>query len=202
MPACPECGRTEAPGIARRIVLPADRRADEIVLEALACACGFKAIAVTEQSRRASLKDAAPERIGYRLPAAAVDLIAYLIAQCPNPAEEFCGCNAHAVLNRRDLRNQWNLLHSFAPFPGFALGPAGAKSGAGYAYAPLAWARNGAGHVAAVDGREWHLHPLDARCFELTVGGALALELEALPPFWRIEDDVRERGDVAGKTRD
>lgn len=194
MQACPDCGRAEAPDIARRIVLPADRRADEIVLEVLACPCGFKAIAVTEQPRRATLKDAAPERVGYRLPLAAVDLIAFLIAQCPKPAEEFCGCDAHALLNRRDLRNQWNLLHSFAPFPGFALGPSGTKGGGGFAYAPLAWARNGAGHVAMADGREWHLRPLDAQRFELTLGDALALELEALPPFWRIETGEQETG--------
>lgn len=186
MQACPECGRADALGMARRIVLPGDRRADEIALEILSCPCGFKAIAVVELARRASLKDAAPERVGYRLPAAAVDLLAFLIARCPKPAEEYCGCDAHAALNRRDLRNQWNLLHSFAPFPGFALGGAAARTGGELACAPLDWRRNGAGHVAAVDGREWHLLPLGDR-FELTVGDALALELDALPPFWRIE---------------
>lgn len=191
MQACPECGRADAPGIARRLVLPGDRRADEIALEILACGCGFKAVAVVEQPRRASLKGAAPDRVGYRLPAAAVDLLAFLIAQCPKPAEEYCGCDSHAVLNRRDLRNQWNLLHSFAPFPGFALGPSGTKAGGIFAYAPLAWTRNGAGHIASVNGRDWHLHALGAGRFELTVGDALALELETLPPFWRIEEAER-----------
>src|SRR5512135_944065 len=128
MATCPECRRAEGPGIVRRLVLPGDRRADEIALEVLACACGFKAIAVVEQPRRAALKDSEPARVGYRLPAAAVDLIAFLIAQCPKPAEEFCACTAHATLNRRDLRNQWNLLHSFAPFAGFALGRSGAPA--------------------------------------------------------------------------
>lgn len=186
MQTCPDCGGADALKMARRIVLPGDRRADEIALEILACACGFKAIAVVELARRASLKDAAPERVGYRPPAAAVDLLAFLIAQCPKPAEEYCDCDAHAALNRRDLRNQWNLLHSFAPFPGFALGGAAARSGGELASAPLDWRRNGAGHIAAVEGREWHLLPLADR-FELTVGDALALELDALPPFWRIE---------------
>jgi hypothetical protein len=192
MEACPACGRASAPAIARRIVLPGDRRADEIALEILACPCGFKAIAVVELARRASLKHAAPERVGYRLPAAAVDLLAFLIAQCPKPAEEYCGCGAHAAMNRRDLRNQWNLLHSFAPFPGFALGAAAARSGGEIAYAPLDWRCNGAGHAATVEGSEWHLHPLGERGFELALGDALALDLDALPPFWRIEK--RERG--------
>jgi hypothetical protein len=188
MQACPECGRAEAPGIARRIVLPGDRRADEIALEILACACGFKAIAVTEQPRRASLKNAAPERVGYRLPAAAVDLLAFLIARCPKPAEEYCSCDSHAVLNRRDLRNQWNLLHSFAPFPGFALGPAAARAAGGFAYASVEWRRNGGGHAVAIEGREWHLHPTEAAArYELEIGDALVLELDRLPEFWRLE---------------
>lgn len=174
--------------MAQRIVLPGDRRADEIALEILACACGFKAIAVVEHPRRSALKDTAPERVGYRLPGAAVDLLAFLIAQCPKPAEEYCGCDSHAVLNRRDLRNQWNLLHSFAPFPGFALGPSGAKAGGDFAYAALDWTRNGEGYAATVGGREWRLHPAEATAqFELAIGDALALDLDALPPFWRIE---------------
>jgi hypothetical protein len=202
MDACPECGRAGAPGVARRIALPGDRRADEIALEILACACGFKAIAVTEQPRRASLRDAAPDRVGYRLPAAAVDLLAFLIALCPKPAEEYCGCDSHAALNRRDLRNQWNLLHSFAPFPGFARGAAATKPAAGFAYAPLDWRRNGAGHAAAADGREWHLQPLGDRGFELTIGDALALELDALPPFWRIENNEQGGGETGKKKVD
>lgn len=187
MAACPDCGRAEAPEVARRIVLPGDRRADEIALEILVCPCGFKAIAVTEQPRRTSLRDAAPARVGYRLPPPAVDLIAFLIGQCPKPAEEYCGCTAHAALNRRDLRNQWNLLHSFAPFAGFVLGAGGPKAAAGFAPAPLAWRRAGAGHAAAVDGREWRLDPLGGGAFALAIGDAIELELDALPPFWRIE---------------
>lgn len=189
MTICPACERVRTVGVARRIVLPGDRRADEIALEILACACGFKAIAVAEQAKRASLRDAAPERVGYRLPGAAVDLLAHLIERCPEPAEEFCRCPAHATLNRRDLRNQWNLLHSFAPFPGFAI-PALAKTRAGFRYASLAWTRNGAGWRAAIDERDWHLHPIGdggAR-YELAIGGALELELDALPTFWRLQD--------------
>ncbi len=186
MDACPHCGLAEAPKVARRIVLPGDRRADEIALEILTCRCGFKAIAVIEQPRRESLRDTAPARVGYRLPAAAVDLIAFQIARCPDPAEEYCDCKAHAALNRRDLRNQWNLLHSFAPFPGFALGGSSPKAQGDIDYAPLAWQRNGIGHVAAVEGREWRLYP-HGGAFELAVGDAIELELDALPPFWQIE---------------
>jgi len=191
MSACPECQRPGGPGVARRIVLPGDRRADEIALEILACACGFKAIAVAEHPRRAALKGADSERVGYRLPAAAVDLLAFLIAQCPEPAEEYCRCAAHATLNRRDLRNQWNLLHSFAPFPGFAVAPAAGKGGANFDYAPLAWMKNGEGYRADVDGREWHLNPPvpGAPHFELSIGDALAIELNAWPPFWVKEGD-------------
>jgi hypothetical protein len=198
MEACPECGRAGALGIARRIVLPGDRRSDEIALEILACACGFKAIAVSEHRRKAALKAAAPDRVGYRLPAAAVDLLAHLIARCPEPAEEYCRCAAHATLNRRDLRNQWNLLHSFAPFPGFALGAVGGKADR-FSYALLEWARNGAGYTASVDGRAWRLDPADGARYELAIGDALALELDGLPPFWRIEDRTQGGGETGRK---
>jgi hypothetical protein len=182
-------------------VLPGDRRSDEIALEILACACGFKAIAVAEQSRRASLKNAASERVGYRLPPAAVDLLAHLIERCPEPAEEYCRCAAHATLNRRDLRNQWNLLHSFAPFPGFALDVSGGKARAAFACAPLEWTRNGEGYAAAVGDRTWHLHPLGAAGFELAIGDALVLELDALPPFWRIEKNELGGGETGSKKK-
>ena len=190
MAACPACGRADALGVARRIVLPGDRRSDEIAREILACACGLKAIAVAEHLRRAALRGGASDRVGYRLPGAGVDLLAYLIERCPAPAEEYCRCAAHATLNRRDLRNQWNLLHSFAPFAGFALdqGPrAGAQP---LAPAPLAWTRNGDGHRAVVDGREWHLHRIETAGYELSIGDALGLELDALPAFWSLEAPV------------
>ena len=196
MSPCPQCGSSGALGVARRIVLPSDRRSDEIALEILACACGFKAIAVTEHPRKASLRGGAPDRVGYRLPAAAVDLLAYLIARCPEPAEEYCRCPAHATLNRRDLRNQWNLLHSFAPFPGFAVSPAGAAGA--FEYAPLDWTRDGDGHRAAVDGRAWKVSPLggDAAHHELAIGDALGLELDTWPPFWRIMEGEQISGAV------
>jgi len=189
MDACPACGRAGAPGIARRIVLPGDRRADEIALEILACACGFKAIAVVEQPRRAALKDGASDRVGYRLPAAAVDLLAYLIAQCPEPVEEYCGCDAHNVLNRRDLRNQWNLLRSFAPFPGFAVAPSAFKNDTSFDYAPLVWTPDDGAYRAEIDGREWRVYPSGphSSSYHLAIGEAIEIEIAIWPPFWRIE---------------
>jgi hypothetical protein len=197
--ACPACEGARTVGVARRIVLPGDRRADEIALEILACGCGFKAIAVAEHAKRAALRDEAPERIGYCLPSAAVDLLAHLIERCPEPAEEFCRCPAHATLNRRDLRNQWNLLHSFAPFPGFTV-PALAKARVMFSYAPLAWARNGAGWRTALDDREWHLHSVGDR-YELAIGEALELELDALPAFWRLQENA-QGGREAGRVKE
>jgi hypothetical protein len=186
--ACPDCGRTEGLRLVRRLVLPGDRRSDEISLEVLACPCGFKALAVAEQARQTSLRNADPERVVYRLPPAAVDLIDFLMAQCPSPAEEYCTCPAHTALNRRDLRNQWNLLHSFAPFHGFALPqPPAAAGRAELSHAPIDWARNGSGYCADVDGRSWHLHVVGqagAPSYELTIDDALGIEFDAWPPFW------------------
>ncbi|MCW5770618.1 MAG: hypothetical protein KIT16_03205 [Rhodospirillaceae bacterium] len=192
MTDCPQCGEREGLAAARRMVLPGDRRADEITLEVLSCRCGFKALAVTELSRRASLHGA-PERIGYRLPPAAVNFIAFLIARCPNAAEEYCACPAHAALNRRDLRNQWNLLHSFAPFASFAVPPAPSQHHqAAFDYAPLAWTRHGPAYRAEVEGRLWELdfsaRP-DAPPYELAIDGGIAIEFDAWPPFWRAPAD-------------
>ena len=188
--ACPECRRPEL-AIVRRLVLPGDRRSDEIALEIAACTCGFKAIAVAEHLKRMNIRDASSEHVGFRLPAAAVDLLAYLIARCPEPGEEFCACPAHAVLNRRDLRNRWNLLQSFAPFTGFALPAPGAQPNRNapvIAYAALDWSRDDADYRADVEGREWRLRPpaLPAEtAYELSIDGALGLEIDAWPPFWR-----------------
>lgn len=195
MAGCPDCGRPL--GLARRITLPGDRRADEIGLETIVCACGFKAIAVTEQMRRATLRGDAWDRVGYRVPRPAVDLIDFLIARCPLPAEEFCACPAHAILNRRDLRNRWNLLQSFAPFRGFAAPAAAGGRASVLSPSPLDWTRKGDGYRAAVEGREWRLYPVDApgaRLHELSIAGALGLDLDQLPPFWRLRDDDEQGG--------
>ncbi len=188
--ACPACRRPEL-AIARRLVLPGDRRSDEIALEIAACACGFKAIAVVEHLKRMNIRDATSEHVGFRLPAAAVDLLAYLIALCPEPDEEFCECRAHAILNRRDLRNGWNLLQSFAPFSGFALPEQGAQPNRDppdIAYAALDWVRDGTDYRADVEGREWRLRPPappEETAYELAIDGALGLEIDSWPPFWR-----------------
>jgi hypothetical protein len=192
--ACPECGRPEL-AVARRIALPGDRRSDEIALEITACRCGFKAIAVTEHRVRVNIRDAASDHVGYRMPTAAVDLLAYLIALCPEPDEEYCACRAHAILNRRDLRNQWNLLRSFAPFRGFALAapqrPAASAEPLAFAYALLDWTRDGEGYLALVEGREWRLANVahdGVSVLELALDGALGLDLDGWPPFWRRQE--------------
>jgi hypothetical protein len=200
--ACPDCGRAEL-AVARRLVLPGDRRSDEIALEIAACRCGFRAVAVTEHLMRVNIHDTASDYVGFRLPGAAVDLLAYLISLCPEPEEEYCPCRAHAILNRRDLRNRWNLLQSFAPFRGFALAAPLPRAGAeapAFSYAPFDWTRDGDEYRALVDGREWRLRRAapSGDAWELSVDGALGLDLDAWPSFWRRpgEDSPRRHEDT------
>ena len=187
---CPECGRP-ALGIVRRLVMPGDRRSDHIALETLACSCGFRALAVTEHLQRAALRSVA-ERVGYRVPVAAVDLIDFLIGRCPEPAEEYCSCASHAALNRRDLRNGWNLLHTFAPFTGFALAPAAAgKQGANGTVSPavIEWYPDAKGRRARIEGRDWRAEAHESgpvTAYELSVDDGIAIEIDAWPPFWRV----------------
>jgi hypothetical protein len=95
------------------------------------------------------------------------------------------------MLNRRDLRNQWNLLQSFAPFPGFAASATLPSSSASITPAPLEWTRDGEDFRVMVEGRAWRLHPAtapDGTLYELAVDGALGLDLDAWPPFWRVRE--------------
>ncbi|MFL5383787.1 MAG: hypothetical protein ACJ8GN_14805 [Longimicrobiaceae bacterium] len=105
---CPECGVPGTLAITAAIELPPDRRSDEIALQLVACArCGFRAVAVYEESRRGSLDSEAVDHAGCRVPAETLDAIASQIAACPDPGNPACACASHRRLGRADDSGRW-----------------------------------------------------------------------------------------------
>ena len=75
---CPSCSRPDL-NIIRRIELPPDDQWDEIAVQELACSasgCGFKGIAVYEESRRGALDSECVVHTGYAMspPGSAPDI--------------------------------------------------------------------------------------------------------------------------------
>jgi hypothetical protein len=104
---CAECGNPTL-AITSAIELPADRRSDEIALQLVACArCGFRAVAVYEESRRGSFDSEAVDHAGYRVTAETLDSIAAQIAACPDPRKTACDCASHRRLGRADDSGRW-----------------------------------------------------------------------------------------------
>jgi hypothetical protein len=85
--------------ITQRLEVGADRDSDEIALQCVVCAaCGFRGVAVYEESRRGSLDSEVWDHTGYRVAPAAWDALAGQLAACPQPNTESCPCVAHQSL--------------------------------------------------------------------------------------------------------
>jgi hypothetical protein len=117
---CPECLSTSLE-IARTIELPPDSRSDEITLQVMECSgCGFRALAVYEESRRGALDSEAWEHCGYQASPASLQSIAAAIEACPAPRDPHCPCPSHRILGRRDALGRWQGLEgsgTLRPFP-------------------------------------------------------------------------------------
>lgn len=107
---CPQCHKATLE-ISERMELAADSWSDEITLQAVACsACGLRAAAAYEESRRGALDSEAWHHTGYLLDPAAATALAGLIAQCPNPSQAGCACPAHAALGQVNSHGAWDGL--------------------------------------------------------------------------------------------
>jgi hypothetical protein len=105
---CPECTRVGSLGIVASIDLPSDVRSDEIVLQVLKCgACGFRGMAIYEESRRGALDIDTWEHTGYRVSELQVDSVHEAILLCPDPAQPSCRCEAHRMLGPVDDLGRW-----------------------------------------------------------------------------------------------
>jgi hypothetical protein len=119
---CPDCaaGSLEIVGA---LELPPDRWWDERALQALACArCGFRGLAVYEESRRGALDSEAVEHGGLRVGAETVVALLGGLAACPAPGNAACRCAAHERWGRAAPSGEWVGVAGVAG--GFPLRPA------------------------------------------------------------------------------
>lgn len=111
---CPACLRAYALRITKSITLPPDSRSDDILLQIVSCkACGFRGVAVYEESRRGGLDSESWDHTGYRPPREEVSRISALIGRCPKKKDWRCSCPGHAELGRKDEYGRWQLPGTF-----------------------------------------------------------------------------------------
>jgi hypothetical protein len=88
--------------------LPADSRSDEIALQMIACShCGFRGIAVYEESWRGKLDTENFEHTGYRVKPENLETIYTLIQNCPDPFNIHCTCSNHQQLGQHNAHGRW-----------------------------------------------------------------------------------------------
>ena len=109
---CPNCRSVpNSLRIQRTIALPSDSRSDEISLQILRCkGCGFRAVAVYEESRRGSLGSESWSHQGFELALPDLQAIRRMIRACPDDSNPRCTCPSHQVLGRRDRSGRWEGL--------------------------------------------------------------------------------------------
>jgi hypothetical protein len=99
----------------------ADSRSDEINLQLLRCMrCGFRGVAVYEESRRGELGGERWEHTGYRMGGDELAVLAEAIRACPEPRNPQCRCPTHIILGRRSF-GRWVGLRGFDILDSFAM---------------------------------------------------------------------------------
>jgi hypothetical protein len=104
---CPECHSNRL-RITRRLELAPDHRSDEIALQIINCeACGFRGIAIYEESRRGALGSGSWSHWGYPAKASALRVLEQKMRQCPQPRNPKCGCPVHQEFHRAGPGSDW-----------------------------------------------------------------------------------------------
>lgn len=108
---CGVCKTTNAIKIVQTLVLPPDSRSDDIILQVVKCTqCGFKGLAVYEESRRGALDSESWSHTAYRVAGQDLKTVAAAIRACPSPRDPRCHCDTHHQLGSRDRSGRWNGL--------------------------------------------------------------------------------------------
>ncbi len=108
--ACPRCQSSSTLTISQSIEFPPDSRSDEIALQLVVCsrdACGFRGVAIYEESRRGALDSDHWDHTGYRLPVGDFEVLQATISRCPDPSNAGCQCKSHQELNRLSTSGRW-----------------------------------------------------------------------------------------------
>ena len=104
---CPKCNRASL-RICVSLELPGDCRSDEIALQIVRCEeCGFRGLAVYEESRRGRLDAESVDHRVYPVDRHALRTIERQMKTCPHPRERSCVCPAHIALGRRSPAGRW-----------------------------------------------------------------------------------------------
>jgi hypothetical protein len=104
------------------IELPADARSDEITLQVVECSkCGFKGIAVYEESRRGALDQDSFSHTGYEITNQDLDEIRRLIRSCPDSNNSRCACPAHKKLGEKDSQAYWTGIKNISKSDSFRM---------------------------------------------------------------------------------
>ena len=91
---CPSCQGNSLKIDLRLELLPSD--SDETQVQTVECkACGFRGIAVYEESRRGSLKSESVRHGGYEVSDADLELVVSAVRLCPDPYNKHCRCQTH-----------------------------------------------------------------------------------------------------------
>jgi hypothetical protein len=108
---CPQCFYPGSLEITFSLQLPADSRSDDISLQVVECnGCGFRGLAVYEESRRGRLDAEAWEHTGYRIAEADLTPLIALMRSCPDPLNGRCGCDAHRTFGMTGPNGRWQGL--------------------------------------------------------------------------------------------
>lgn len=105
---CPKCKRPRLQ-VQKSMELGSDERSDEVALQIVHCpACGFKAVAIYEESRRGALDDEAIHHTAYPTDKEALKELRDIFASCGDPNDAKCTCGgyqrAREMLSKRSER--------------------------------------------------------------------------------------------------
>jgi len=97
--SCPECSTPDSLHVERGMELPPDQWSDEIYFCIVECAsCGFRGVAVFEESRRGALDSECMRSAVYRVPAEELSALQAAIEHCPTPKDRTCRCLDHLAV--------------------------------------------------------------------------------------------------------